>query len=178
MVLFTNSPHRCRCLVFLNPFTSSEYILKGIAEIDLASITTMAALLALHIESALDPDETVLIRSMARNSISQTMLLLRQGEEIPALKRALPVFEDILVKKNLSSAPHNAPPAQVQSQDTSMENTQPQAGTLPSQSDQGENTPLLYGDFLGLDFLNDGNLASWSSLFNADMGMDCQEQTE
>lgn len=61
----------------------------------------MTALLALHIESALDPDETDLVRFMARISISQTILLLNQGKEIPALKRALPVFEEILAKKNL-----------------------------------------------------------------------------
>ena len=46
----------------------------------------MIALLALHIESALDPTETDLVRSMAQISVTQTMLLLTQGKEIPAIK--------------------------------------------------------------------------------------------
>ena len=89
----------------------------------LVSVTTITALLALHIESALDPAETELIRSMARISISQAMLVLTQGKEIPALKRALPVFEEILTKKNLYLVPSNIlgqVPGQSQSQDHSM----------------------------------------------------------
>ena len=75
------------------------------ADNDLASITTMTTLLALHIESALDSTETYLIRSISRISISQTMLVLTQGREIPALKRALPIFEEILTKNNLYLVP-------------------------------------------------------------------------
>ena len=33
------------------------------------------------------------------------MLLLNRGREIPALKRALPIFEEILAKKNLHLVP-------------------------------------------------------------------------
>jgi hypothetical protein len=143
----------------------------------------MALLLALHIESALNPNETELIRSMARISISQTMLVLSQGKEIPALKRALPVFEEILAKKSLYSVPPNITshiPAQVQSQDTSMADAyalpHPQISMVPSQVDQGESNPPVYGDFLGLEFLDDWRLGSWSSLFDVDMGF--QEQAE
>jgi hypothetical protein len=143
----------------------------------------MTALLALHIESALDPDETDLVRSMARISISQTMLVLSQGKEIPALKRALPVFEEIVAKKNLYSVPPNIlshVPTQPQSQDANMADTyalpHPQASIVPSQLEQGENNPLLYGELLGLDFLDDWRLGSWSSVFDVDMGS--QERTE
>jgi len=122
----------------------------------------MTALLALHIESALDPAETDLVRSMARISISQTMLVLTQGKEIPALKRALPVFEEILAKKNLYLAPPNIPgqvPAQPQSQDTSMADASAlphtQVSVVPSQLEQGENNSSFYGDFLGFDFLDE-----------------------
>lgn len=65
------------------------------------SVTTITTLLALQIESALDVDETQLIRSMSRNSISQTMLVLTQARSIPAIKRALPIFEELLAKHNL-----------------------------------------------------------------------------
>lgn len=64
-------------------------------------------LLALHIESALDTTETTLIRSMSQISISQMMLFLKQGREIPVLKRALPIFEKILTKNKLYLVPSN-----------------------------------------------------------------------
>jgi hypothetical protein len=44
---------------------------------------------------------------MSRISINQTMLLLNEGREVPALMRALPIFEDILTKNNLYSVPPN-----------------------------------------------------------------------
>ena len=128
------------------------------------SVTTITALLALHIESALDPAETDLVRSMARISISQTMLLLTQGKEIPALKRALPVFEEILAKKNLYLVPPNIVgqvPArsQSQSQDNSMADAyalpHTHVSVIPSQLDQGGNNPPLYEDFLGFDLLDE-----------------------
>ena len=148
----------------------------------LVSVTTITALLALHIESALDPAETDLVRSMARISISQTMLVLTQGKEIPALKRALPVFEEILAKKNLYLVPNilGQVPAQWQSQDNSMADayTSPntQVNIVPSQLEQGESNLPLYGDFLGLDFWDDWRLGSWSSIFDVDMGS--QERAE
>ncbi|KAE9369874.1 hypothetical protein N431DRAFT_345215 [Stipitochalara longipes BDJ] len=125
-------------------------------------VTTMTALLALHIESALDPAETDLVRSMARISISQTMLLLTQGKEIPVLKRALPVFEEILAKKNLYLVPLNIlgqAPAQSQSEDNSMADAHAsphtQASAVSSQSEQRENNPSFDVDFLGFDFVDE-----------------------
>ena len=58
-------------------------------------------LLAFHIEAALDTNESDLVHSMSHISISQTMLLLSQGKDIPAIKGALPLFEEILTKKRL-----------------------------------------------------------------------------
>ncbi|CAI7598685.1 unnamed protein product [Penicillium manginii] len=112
-------------------------------------ITTIIALLALHIESALDPTETDLVRSMAQISISQTMLVLTQGKEIPALKRALPLFEDILAKKNL----YLVPPSSVgQVQDNRMDDAN---DSLHTHAEQYESNPLLYDDFLGFDLLDE-----------------------
>ncbi|KAL2432884.1 Fusaric acid cluster transcription factor FUB12 [Exophiala dermatitidis] len=130
-------------------------------------VTTMTALLALHIESALDTAETDLVRSMARITISQTMLLLTQWKEIPALKRALPVFEEILAKHNLYMVPH--PPntldqvqvsALSQPHSSSMTDaygsTHTQGSVIPLQLEQPENNnPLFDVDFLGFDFLDD-----------------------
>ncbi|EHK50763.1 hypothetical protein TRIATDRAFT_211358 [Trichoderma atroviride IMI 206040] len=178
---------------------AKERLRSGILELDMISmrvlangtlqdfpmpfITTITALLALHIESALDPAETELVRSMARLSISQTMLVLTQGREIPALKRALPVFEEILAKKNLYPVQPNILgqiPAQPQSQDNNMADayTSPntQVNIFPSQFEQGESNLSLYGDFLGLDFLDDWRLGSWNTLFDVDMGS--QERVE
>ncbi|KAF2228834.1 hypothetical protein EV356DRAFT_537744 [Viridothelium virens] len=125
-------------------------------------ITTITALLALHIESALDPAETDLVRSMARISISQTMLVLTQGKDIPALKRALPIFEEILAKKNLSLVPPNSlgqVPAQSQSQDNSMADAyaspHTQISVVSSQLEQCENIPSFDADFLGFEFLDE-----------------------
>ncbi|KAK3048838.1 hypothetical protein LTR09_009733 [Extremus antarcticus] len=122
-------------------------------------VTTMPALLALHIESALDPGETDLVRSMARISISQTMLVLTQGKEIPALKRALPVFEDIVAKKNVYWVPPTnlgQIPAQL-SQNNSMADAysslHPQINVVSSQSEQYVYDPPLGLDFLDFDFL-------------------------
>ncbi|KAK4234847.1 cutinase transcription factor 1 beta [Achaetomium macrosporum] len=127
-------------------------------------VTTMTALLALHIESALDPAETDLVRSMARISISQTMLLLTQGKEIPALKRSLPVFEDILAKKNLYLVPPNIlhqAPVQSQSQDNNstadayvLPHTQVSV-VVPSQLEPSENDPPVSGDLLVFDLLDE-----------------------
>jgi len=128
----------------------------------LVSVTTITALLALHIESALDPAETDLVRSMAQISISQTMLVLTQGKEIPALKRALPIFEEILAKKNLYLVPPNSlgqVPAQSQSQDNSMADAyaspHTQVSVVSSQLEQCENNPSFDVDFLGFDFLDE-----------------------
>lgn len=110
----------------------------------------MTALLALHIEAALDPMETDLVRSMARISISQVMLLLSQRREIPVLKRALPVFEEILRKKNLHLVPSNPSGQQPASS--------PHSGVVDlytSSLEQCEDFPSLDVDFPGLDLLDE-----------------------
>ena len=119
----------------------------------------MTALLALHIESALDPTEPDLVRSMARISISQTMLVLTQGKEIPALERALPLFEKILVKKNLYLVPPGHVPAQPQSEDNNRADAcvlpQTQISVVPSYSEHCEGNPSFDVDFLGSNFLDE-----------------------
>jgi hypothetical protein len=128
----------------------------------LLSVTTITALLALHIESALDPAETDLVRSMARISISQTMLIITQGKEIPVLKRALPVFEEILVKKNLYWVPPNVlgqVSVQSQSQYNSMADVyaspHTQVSAASSQLEQYENNSSFVVGYLGFDFLDE-----------------------
>jgi len=114
------------------------------------------------LESALDPAETDLVRSMARISISQTMLFLTQGKEIPVLKRALPIFEEILAKKNLYLVPPNVlgqVPAQSQSQDNRLADAyaspHTQGSVVSSPLEQWENNPSFDVDFLGFDFLDE-----------------------
>jgi hypothetical protein len=99
---------------------------------------------------------------MARISISQTMLVLTQGKEIPALKRALPIFEEILAKKNLYLVPRNTfsqVPAQSQLQDNSMVDAyaspHTQVSVVSSQLEQWENNASFDVDFLGFDFLDE-----------------------
>ncbi|KAK7216836.1 hypothetical protein V2G26_004839 [Clonostachys chloroleuca] len=124
-------------------------------------ITTLAALLALHIESALDPTETDLIRSMARISISQIMIILNHGKEIPALKRALPVFEEVLARKKLSlislSNLHQEP-IRPQPQDDAIDAYSSPRGQMGADSSQVEppvNNLSPNVDFLGFDFLDE-----------------------
>lgn len=96
------------------------------------------------------------------------MLILTQGKEIPVLKRALPVFEDIIAKHNLylvPSRPSNLNldqvPAQSQPQENDVVNeyASPQAvvGGSSSQFELYEDTvyPSLNVDVFGFDFLDE-----------------------
>ncbi|KAF2491345.1 hypothetical protein BU16DRAFT_594212 [Lophium mytilinum] len=125
-------------------------------------VTTITALLALHIESALDPAGTDLVRSMARISINQTMLVLTQGKEIPALKRALPVFEEILAKKNLYLVlPNTLGPvpalslSQGNSKADACASPHTQVSVISSPSEQCEINPSFDMGFLGFEFLDE-----------------------
>lgn len=117
----------------------------------------MPALLALHIEIALDPSETDLVRSMAKLSINQTMLVLDQVKDVPAISRALPAFEMVLSKKNLYSAPSSnsefmeSPSNQGRSNQSSVL-LHAHTGTESSLG-LGEHF-YPNGDFLGFDFLD------------------------
>ncbi|KAM3545532.1 hypothetical protein ARSEF1564_001526 [Beauveria bassiana] len=71
------------------------------SELMIPLMTAVPALLALHLEAALDPSESELVRSMSRISISQAMLALYQLREIPAVKKAIPLYELILSRKKL-----------------------------------------------------------------------------
>ncbi|KAI0854743.1 fungal-specific transcription factor domain-containing protein [Xylaria cubensis] len=131
----------------------------------IAFVTTVTALLALNIESALNPAETDLVRSMARISISQAMLVLAQGKEIPVLRRALPIFEEILAKKSLylvSPDILSQASAQSQSQDNSTAVTYAspptQANVVASHQEQYENIAWFDLDSLGFDFLDESQI--------------------
>lgn len=115
----------------------------------------MTALLALHIEAALDPAETDLVRSMSRISISQKMLVLTQGKDIPVLKRALPIFEEILTKKNLHLVGQVPIQASQPRSDNVLDASTEQDAPLP-QFGQGDNDSVFLDvNFLGFDFLDE-----------------------
>ncbi|TRX95114.1 hypothetical protein FHL15_003806 [Xylaria flabelliformis] len=131
----------------------------------IAFITTVPALLALNIESTLDPAETDLVRSMVRISISQAMLVLAQGKEIPVLRRALPIFEEILAKKKLYLVSSNVlgqASTQSQSQDNSTADTyaspSTQANVVPPHQEEYENSAWFDLDSLGFDFLDESQI--------------------
>lgn len=101
-------------------------------------------------------------RSRARISISQIMLVLTECREIPIVKRALPIFEDILSKKNLDILsprfhgpisthpnPRNSGTASTPGQSHAA------ASASPSQAAQSAINWQLHGDFFGLDFVDD-----------------------
>ncbi|RMJ17995.1 hypothetical protein CDV36_002310 [Fusarium kuroshium] len=150
---------RLRSAIFELDTIAKRVLANGtIRKFPITFVTTMPALLALHIETALDPSETDLVRSMAKLSINQTMLVIDQVKDFPAISRALPAFEMVLSKKNLYS--------------TSTSHF----GSVRSPSNQGqqsESSVLLHehnhidsshielgehlsphGDFLGFDFLD------------------------
>lgn len=85
------------------------------------------------------------------------MLVLTQGEEIPVLKRALPVFEEILTKKNLCLVPPNSlsqAPTQSQAQDNSTSDAHDSSHIQVSPSypsEQWERNPMFDVNFLGFD---------------------------
>ncbi|KAF9768190.1 Fusaric acid cluster transcription factor fub12 [Fusarium sp. DS 682] len=150
---------RFRAAIFeLDTIVKRVMINNTIQKLPTPFITTITALLALHIESALDASESSLIRSMARISIQHTMLALDQIRDTPAIKRALPAFEIVLSKNKLFPMPSNDTEQintmQAISQDQSMNDghiLQPaQADMALPQDDQS----LLYGDFIGFDFLD------------------------
>ncbi|CAG7566052.1 unnamed protein product [Fusarium equiseti] len=119
-------------------------------------ITTITALLALHIESALDASESDLIRSMARISIQYTMLALNQIQDTPAIKRALPAFEMVLSKKKLYPAPVGDNAQTEVSQDNTVSESI-EAATQPTSSfavEENEMLPFLRGDFSGFEFFD------------------------
>lgn len=90
------------------------------------------------------------------------MLVLSQGKEIPVLKRALPVFEEILAKQNLYLVPPKVlsqVTAQSQAQDNSMTDvngsSHAQVTVTSSDVERHDNSPSFDADFLGFDFLDE-----------------------
>ncbi|CAH0000107.1 unnamed protein product [Clonostachys byssicola] len=133
------------------------------------SVATVPALLALHIEMALDLSETELTRSMARVSINQTMLALGQMQHVPAIKRGLPAFESVLAKKDLyhvtghsnaEKASPRIPASRHAPDDSAYPPSVPQPGV--SSADSGlVDYPSFPEDFLGYDFLDRWQLEQW-----------------
>ncbi|KAL7769964.1 hypothetical protein ACKLNR_001348 [Fusarium oxysporum f. sp. zingiberi] len=150
---------RFRSAIFeLDTIVKRVMINNTIQKLPTTFITTITALLALHIESALDAAESSLIRSMARISVQHTMLALDQIRDTPAIKRALPAFEIVLSKNKLypmsSSDTEQINTMQAISQDQTLSDGHilqpPQADMTLPQDDQS----FLYGDFIGFDFLD------------------------
>ncbi|OBS24503.1 hypothetical protein FPOA_05044 [Fusarium poae] len=122
-------------------------------------ITTIAALLALHIESALDSSQSDIVRSMARISIQFTMLALNQIQDTPAIKRALPAFEMVLSKNKLyPTSLHDV--AQAETSDLQEGNVEDESVHVAMQSDTifsqdvNEHIPFLGGDLAGFEFFD------------------------
>ncbi len=84
---------------------------------------------------------------MARISISQAMLLLTQGREIPVLKRALPIFNRILTKENLLSVMPSCLPRQSSVQRTAKYDVPSRfSGQVPAHPpSQDDNAVDAYG---------------------------------
>ncbi|CAH0053554.1 unnamed protein product [Clonostachys solani] len=134
------------------------------------SVATVPALLALHIETALDLSETELARSMARVSINQTMLALGQMQHVPAIKRGLPAFESVLAKKDLyqvtgrSHAEKASPRIPAAGQHAPYDGAHLSSVLQPgiSSADSGlTDYPSFPEDFLGYDFLDRWQLEQW-----------------
>ncbi|KAI8713678.1 Zn(2)-C6 fungal-type domain-containing protein [Fusarium sp. LHS14.1] len=150
---------RFRSAIFeLNTIVQRVMINNTIQKLPTTFITTITALLALHIESTRDSSESSLIRSMARISIQHTMLALDQIRDTPAIKRALPAFEMVLSKNKLYPVSlSDAEQVSIMhpiSQDDSLNDRHV---LLPTQSDmafsQNEQS-FLSGDFIGFEFLD------------------------
>ncbi|KAF5979580.1 cutinase transcription factor 1 beta [Fusarium bulbicola] len=145
---------RFRSAIFeLDTIVKRVMINNMIQKLPTTFITTITALLALHIESALDAAESSLIRSMARISVQHTMLALDQIRDTPAIKRALPAFEIVLSKNKLypmsTSDTEQVNTMQTISQDQPLSDGHilqpPQTEMTLPQDDQS----FLYGDFIG-----------------------------
>ncbi|KAJ3542440.1 hypothetical protein NM208_g4098 [Fusarium decemcellulare] len=149
---------RLRSAIFELDTIVSRVLTNGtIHKFPISFITTIPALLAMHIESALDPSETEFVRSMAQISISQAMLVLDQLRGIPAIKRAFPVFETILSNKNLDSTLRNSAQQHTPSERNNSLEHEPvsphaQASPVSAQVDPGH--AYFSGDLLGFDFLD------------------------
>ncbi|KAF4470374.1 cutinase transcription factor 1 beta [Fusarium albosuccineum] len=149
---------RLRSAIFELDTIVSRVLTNGtIHKFPISFITTIPALLAMHIESALDPSETEFVRSMAQISISQAMLVLDQLRGIPAIKRAFPVFETILSNKNLDSTLRNSsqqhtPPERNNSLEHEPVSPHAQASPVSAQVDPGQ--ACFSGDLLEFDFLD------------------------
>lgn len=122
-------------------------------------MTAIPTLLALHIESALDTSETDLVRSMSRISIGQTVLVLNELKEIPVIRRAIPIFEMVLAKKNLYPGPlptAERDPVPVSTNErgrNESDTSRPLSGVSLPQDGQGDYTSFL-GDFMDFDVLD------------------------
>ncbi|KAJ6122689.1 hypothetical protein N7512_005154 [Penicillium capsulatum] len=157
---YTWAKERLHAAIFELDTIARRISAKGtIQKFPVSFMTVIPTLLALHIESALDTSETDLIRSMSRMSIGQTMLVLNELKEIPVIKRAIPIFEIVLAKKNLGSnalaaAERNPRTIPANERDRNESDaSRPQSGVFLPQDAQGDYTSFL-GDFMDFDVLD------------------------
>ncbi|KAF5550813.1 cutinase transcription factor 1 beta [Fusarium napiforme] len=145
---------RFRSAIFeLDTIVKRVMINNTIQKLPTTFITTITALLALHIESALDAAESSLIRSMARISVQHTMLALDQIRDTPAIKRALPAFEIVLYKNKLypmsTSDTEQINTIQTIPQDQNLSNGHMLQPPQPDMTLPQDDQSFLYGDFIG-----------------------------
>ncbi|KAJ3477691.1 hypothetical protein NLG97_g8774 [Lecanicillium saksenae] len=152
--------HRLRsAMVELDAVTGKILANDMIRKIPISLMTAMPALLALHLEAALDPSESELVHSMSRISISQTMLALKQLREIPAIKKATPLFELLLSRKGL----YPSSIAAAEPQMPNCETGSTQDNTLPENfAGEGQQfAPIESFDSLVQEFLEYDALGRW-----------------
>ncbi|KAK1486949.1 hypothetical protein CABS01_13082 [Colletotrichum abscissum] len=114
--------------------------------------------LALHIETALDATESSATKSMSLIYIRQGLIILEQLQDSPVMKRVLSIFEWALTRLDL--IPEVSQDKQVSDgvragsdQDGSVD--QVGASTGQEFGEMLDQMEPWFGDFLGLDFLDD-----------------------
>lgn len=83
------------------------------------------------------------------------MLVLAQGKDIPVLKRALPIFEDILTKRNLHLVGQILTQPSLPRVDEVVHGDVEQNAALPQLGQSEIDSVFLDVNFLGLDFLDE-----------------------
>ncbi|KPM36019.1 hypothetical protein AK830_g10553 [Neonectria ditissima] len=153
---------RLRSAIFELDTISGRMLAKGILpKLPMVFITSLAPLTALHIEAVLDPTESDLTRSISRISLSQAMLMLKQVREIPAIQRAIPIFEQVIAQNNICSVPTDVAGWDTYVSTPTGQRHEPENSTALDAAhdefllhDASEEYKLWFRDLLGFDYLD------------------------